>query len=69
MRQAVTIDGTMLGAPILTSAMALTCNQKVFDAVGQQEYPATWDDLPSHAAYPVGQRHFTEGVTMSGIKG
>ncbi|MGH3727661.1 MAG: ABC transporter substrate-binding protein [Micromonosporaceae bacterium] len=44
-REAVTSDGKMLGAPVLTSAMALTCNKKVFDAVGQKEYPATWDDL------------------------
>jgi multiple sugar transport system substrate-binding protein len=35
----------LMGAPILQSAVPLVCNQAVFDAVGQSEYPATWDDL------------------------
>ena len=41
----VSIDGQMMGAPILQSVLALVCNKQVFDAVGQTEYPETWDDL------------------------
>ena len=41
----VTVDGKMMGAPILTSALALVCDAKVFAAVGQKTYPSTWDDL------------------------
>lgn len=41
----VTIDGKMMGAPVLTSAVTMICNKKVFDAVGQTTYPATWNDL------------------------
>lgn len=41
----VSIDGKMMGAPILTSAVSLLCNKKVFDAVGETAYPATWDDM------------------------
>ncbi len=43
--EAVTIDGEMTAAPILASAVTLTCNKEVFDDVGQSEYPETWDDL------------------------
>ncbi|NED95660.1 sugar ABC transporter substrate-binding protein [Phytoactinopolyspora alkaliphila] len=43
--EAVTIDGQMVSAPILASAVTLTCNKEVFDAVGETEYPQTWDDL------------------------
>jgi len=43
--KSVTIDGKMMGAPILTSALALVCNKKVFDAVGQTAYPSTWDEM------------------------
>jgi multiple sugar transport system substrate-binding protein len=44
-RAAVTVDGKMMGAPILTSAQALVCNKKVFEAVGQSSYPRTWQDV------------------------
>ncbi|GIH19737.1 ABC transporter substrate-binding protein [Rugosimonospora africana] len=43
--KSVTLDGKMLGAPILTSVQALMCDKKVFDAVGQTTYPSTWQDL------------------------
>ncbi|MFG3697314.1 ABC transporter substrate-binding protein [Micromonospora sp. NPDC047620] len=45
LREAVTQDGKMLGAPILTSANPLMCNAKVFAAAGVTEYPKTWADL------------------------
>ena len=43
--KSVTIDGKMMGAPILTSVQSLVCNKKVFQAVGQTEYPTTWDEM------------------------
>lgn len=43
--ESVSIDGQMMGAPILASAVPLVCNKTVFDAVGVTEYPATWDDV------------------------
>ncbi|NED98989.1 ABC transporter substrate-binding protein [Phytoactinopolyspora halotolerans] len=43
--EAATIDGQLMGAPILASAVTLSCNKAVFDDVGQSEYPETWDDL------------------------
>ncbi|WFE61180.1 extracellular solute-binding protein [Micromonospora sp. WMMD712] len=44
-RTAVTLDGKMLGAPLLTSSNPLMCNAKVFAAAGLTEYPKTWADL------------------------
>ena len=41
----ITIDGKLMGAPLLTSANALMCDKNAFDAAGLTEYPATWDDL------------------------
>lgn len=41
----VTVDGEMLGSPILTSSNTLMCNKTAFDAIGATEYPETWDDL------------------------
>lgn len=41
----VTIGGKMMGAPILTSALALVCDKKVFADVGSASYPSTWDEL------------------------
>ncbi|WP_157744842.1 extracellular solute-binding protein [Micromonospora coxensis] len=41
----VTIDGKMMGAPVLTSAVTPICNKKVFAAVGQTSYPTSWNDL------------------------
>ncbi len=41
----VTFDGNLMGAPILTSALPLTCNVKVFEAAGVTDYPTTWDDF------------------------
>lgn len=43
--QATTVDGKLMGAPLLMSSEPLICNKKVFDAVGQQTYPTTWDEL------------------------
>jgi len=44
-KKSVTIDGDVLGAPILTSAMPLLCNAAVFEKAGVTEYPKTWDDV------------------------
>jgi len=41
---AVTVDGTAYGAPILMSVIPGTCDKKVLTA-GGVEPPATWDDL------------------------
>jgi multiple sugar transport system substrate-binding protein len=43
--KSVTIDGKMMGAPILTSAATPICNKKVFAAVGETTYPTSWNDL------------------------
>lgn len=43
--KSVTVNGQLMGAPILTTVQSLICNKKVFAAVGQQTYPATWSDL------------------------
>ncbi|MGI5154828.1 ABC transporter substrate-binding protein [Microbispora sp. CA-102843] len=43
-KQAVTIDGKLMGAPILMGANPLMCNQKVLDEAGV-EAPKTWDDV------------------------
>lgn len=42
---AVTIDGNMMGVPVLTSSNPLLCNEAAFKAAGVTEYPKTWDDL------------------------
>ena len=44
-KAAVTLDGKMLGAPILTSSNPLMCNAKVFTAAGITDYPKTWADM------------------------
>ncbi len=44
-RTAVTMDGDMMGVPVLVSAQPLICNKKAFAAVGNPPYPKTWDDL------------------------
>jgi multiple sugar transport system substrate-binding protein len=41
----ITVDGQMLGAPLLTSSNPLVCDKAAFDAIGVTEYPTTWDDL------------------------
>lgn len=41
----ITVDGQMLGAPLLTSSNPLVCDKAAFDAIGATEYPTTWDDL------------------------
>lgn len=41
----VTLNGDMLGSPILTSSNALICDKNAFDAIGSTAYPQTWDDL------------------------
>jgi multiple sugar transport system substrate-binding protein len=43
--KAVTVDGHIVGAPILMSVVTTLCNKKVFEAAGVKEYPKTWDDL------------------------
>jgi multiple sugar transport system substrate-binding protein len=48
-KESVTIDGDILGAPILTSALPLLCNAAVFAAAGVDEYPETWDDVAAMA--------------------
>ena len=44
-KTSVTIDGDILGAPVLTSAQPLICNAAAFEAAGVTEYPETWDDI------------------------
>lgn len=44
-RESVTLEGNMLGMPILTSSNPLICNKNAFDAIGSEDYPQTWDDL------------------------
>lgn len=44
-KKSATIDGDLLGAPILTSALPLLCNAAVFEQAGVTEYPKTWDDV------------------------
>jgi multiple sugar transport system substrate-binding protein len=48
-KESVTIDGDVLGAPILTSAMPLLCNAAAFATAGVTEYPETWDDIAAIA--------------------
>ncbi|KRV48167.1 sugar ABC transporter substrate-binding protein [Wenjunlia vitaminophila] len=45
----VTVDGKALGTPVLTSANALICDKRVFDAIGESSYPETWEDLSALA--------------------
>ena len=49
-KESVTIDGDVLGAPILTSALPLLCNAAAFAAAGVSEYPETWDDVAAMAS-------------------
>ncbi|GAA3469564.1 ABC transporter substrate-binding protein [Nonomuraea roseola] len=44
-KAAVTMDGKLMGAPILMSAVPLMCDKKAFDDAGVTDYPSTWDDL------------------------
>lgn len=44
-KDSVTVDGSMLGSPLLTSSNPLVCDKAAFDAIGATEYPSTWDDL------------------------
>ncbi|MDR2998120.1 MAG: extracellular solute-binding protein [Microbacterium sp.] len=48
-KKSATIDGDLLGAPILTSAMPLLCNAAVFEKAGVTDYPKTWDDVTAMA--------------------
>lgn len=43
--ESVTIDGNMMGAPILTSVNPLICNAAAFKEAGVTDYPSTWDDV------------------------
>ncbi|WP_166845376.1 sugar ABC transporter substrate-binding protein [Isoptericola sp. BMS4] len=45
-KAAVTVDGDMLGSPLLMNAKPLVCNAEAFEKIGESgNYPATWDDL------------------------
>lgn len=44
-KDSITVDGQMLGSPLLTSSNPLVCDKAAFDAIGATEYPSTWDDL------------------------
>ncbi|RRD50311.1 sugar ABC transporter substrate-binding protein [Arachnia propionica] len=44
-KEAVTLDGAMMGAPMLASANPLLCNKAAFEKVGLTEYPSTWQDV------------------------
>ena len=52
---AVTIDGNMMGVPMLTSSYPLLCNKTAFKEAGVTEYPKTWDDLMALA--PTFKKH------------
>lgn len=41
----VTMDGKMLGAPVLMSAVPAMCDKRAFEKAGVTDYPKTWDDL------------------------
>lgn len=41
----ITIDGSLMGAPMLTSVQTLICNREAFETAGVTEYPETWEDL------------------------
>lgn len=43
-KESVTFDGKLMGAPVLMGANPLMCNKKVLDAAGVTA-PETWDDL------------------------
>lgn len=45
----VTVDGKALGTPILTSANPLICDKRVFKAIGETEFPTSWDELAALA--------------------
>jgi len=44
-RESVTLEPGIMGAPMLTSAMALICNAAAFEAAGVSDFPETWDDV------------------------
>ncbi|WP_291048801.1 extracellular solute-binding protein [Herbiconiux sp.] len=44
-RDSITIDGSLMGTPLLTSANALMCDRSAFEKAGITDYPKTWDDL------------------------
>jgi ABC-type glycerol-3-phosphate transport system substrate-binding protein len=43
--ESVTVDGQIVGAPILMSVVTTLCDKRVFEAAGVTEYPKTWDDI------------------------
>lgn len=47
-REAITTDDGLLGAPVLVSSDPLVCNASVFEEVGV-EPPSTWDDVRAAA--------------------
>lgn len=44
-RESITMDGKQMGMPMLTSSNPLICNKKAFEAIGETNYPKTWDDM------------------------
>ncbi|MEE4494154.1 ABC transporter substrate-binding protein [Streptomyces sp. BE230] len=47
--KSVTVDGKALATPVLTSANPLICDKRVFAAIGEKSYPASWADLEALA--------------------
>ncbi|MDK0517643.1 extracellular solute-binding protein [Streptomyces sp. ML-6] len=45
----VTVDGKVLGTPVLTSANPLICDKRVFEAIGEKGYPTSWAELEALA--------------------
>lgn len=41
----VTLDGKMLGAPVLTSSNPIVCDKRALAAAGESAAPTTWDEL------------------------
>ncbi|GAA4533510.1 sugar ABC transporter substrate-binding protein [Amycolatopsis samaneae] len=44
-RESVTMNGHLMGVPVLVSANPLMCDKKAFAAIGNPPFPKTWDEL------------------------
>lgn len=62
--EAVSYEGQVLGAPILTSANPLVCDRRAFEAIGADAYPETWADLAE-----LGPRLAEEGYYATSYSG
>lgn len=44
-KAAASVDGKLVGLPLLTSVTTLTCDKRAFAKIGQTAYPTTWDEF------------------------